>query len=171
MNSSTFIRFLLGAGLVVMLIVATVDIEYYGRISVAFACSGLGALFGIALAMNDVTLSAWPDYLEIRNPLLVHRIPWAAIVDVTEEFGLTVKTGKRRIPASSMRATKMIVNRAQAENSRTTRTDILSRARAAQPSDAGPRTALKRSWLVMIPAGAFVFLLYSLGVYVLTIAL
>jgi hypothetical protein len=73
----------------------------------ALGTAGLGALLGVAIGINDTRLESRPDVLVVRNPLLVHLIPWKAVESFSIVGGLfvTIKhrtLGTRRVRISAV---------------------------------------------------------------------
>lgn len=152
--------------LVAFLVIATIDAFYYTSTWViATYCATLGALYGGVHAINDIRLVAHNDFLEIRNPILIHEIPWSLIKDAQVAQGLRLTIRGRRTRVAVTAASDLVrFNRGRPTQ---VQLEIYARTRglARANTDNDPAVAriyFKTSWLTALLFSTASFILYGL---------
>jgi hypothetical protein len=130
----------------------------------ALDTAGLGALVGVALGINDTRLESCPDMLVVRNPLLVHRIPWGAIESFSVLGGLFVTTSHPTMGMRKVRISAVPTGLANALSRRKTQDrswiakELMQLARSRSVGASGSRTTtLNYQMFVYVAGCAFVY--------------
>jgi hypothetical protein len=164
-RAPTGLRVLVGLLYAVVLYVISYD-AYIGATRTTVLQVGLatGLTAGAAAAVNEVNLAISKQYLLVRNPFFVRRIPWSSIEESEINKGLDITLTNRRYPITLSASSSLIaLSRSRPEAIKAVIDMHVASARE-HPSDSTelrPETRPKLSWLVIVPTSTAALVLYA----------